>query len=133
MKWAWPFASQTVGLRLSEIVTVYFLETVNNTSFHSSLFLCSTFNWTVPFLSWLAITALCLATLLLYLIPLRYLVLAWGEAWLLLVWFRPISHGRFILSSWAVSLTHSLDHEAVVWVLASAVALLLVCTAGRCE
>lgn len=41
----------------------------------------STFNWTVPFLSWLAITALCLATFLLYLIPLRYLVLAWGESW----------------------------------------------------
>ncbi|XP_069022839.1 multiple C2 and transmembrane domain-containing protein 1 [Embiotoca jacksoni] len=38
----------------------------------------NTFNWTVPFLSWLAITALCLATILLYLIPLRYLVLAWG-------------------------------------------------------
>lgn len=45
----------------------------------ASLFLRSTFNWTVPFLSWLAITALCLATVLLYLIPLRYLVLAWGE------------------------------------------------------
>ncbi|XP_073334277.1 multiple C2 and transmembrane domain-containing protein 1 [Pagrus major] len=38
----------------------------------------NTFNWTVPFLSWLAITALCSATVLLYLIPLRYLVLAWG-------------------------------------------------------
>ncbi|XP_029025899.1 multiple C2 and transmembrane domain-containing protein 1 isoform X4 [Betta splendens] len=38
----------------------------------------NTFTWTVPFLSWLAIAALCLATLLLYLIPLRYLVLAWG-------------------------------------------------------
>ncbi|XP_035041112.1 multiple C2 and transmembrane domain-containing protein 1 isoform X3 [Hippoglossus stenolepis] len=38
----------------------------------------NTFNWTVPFLSWLAITAFCLATVLLYLIPLRYLVLAWG-------------------------------------------------------
>ncbi|XP_028273900.1 multiple C2 and transmembrane domain-containing protein 1 isoform X5 [Parambassis ranga] len=38
----------------------------------------NTFTWTVPFLSWLAITALCLATLLLYLLPLRYLVLAWG-------------------------------------------------------
>ncbi|XP_041826067.1 multiple C2 and transmembrane domain-containing protein 1-like isoform X3 [Melanotaenia boesemani] len=38
----------------------------------------NTFNWTVPFLSWLAITALCLATLLLYLIPPRYLLLAWG-------------------------------------------------------
>ncbi|KAM6902623.1 multiple C2 and transmembrane domain-containing protein 1 [Xenentodon cancila] len=38
----------------------------------------NTFNWTVPFLSWLAIAALFLAVLLLYLIPLRYLVLAWG-------------------------------------------------------
>ncbi|XP_055087906.1 multiple C2 and transmembrane domain-containing protein 1 isoform X1 [Periophthalmus magnuspinnatus] len=38
----------------------------------------NTINWTVPFLSWLAITALCFATILLYLIPLRYLVLAWG-------------------------------------------------------
>ncbi|XP_008278984.1 multiple C2 and transmembrane domain-containing protein 1 isoform X2 [Stegastes partitus] len=38
----------------------------------------NTVNWTVPFLSWLAITALLLATILLYLIPLRYLVLAWG-------------------------------------------------------
>uniref|UniRef100_A0AAQ6A229 C2 domain-containing protein n=1 Tax=Amphiprion ocellaris TaxID=80972 RepID=A0AAQ6A229_AMPOC len=37
----------------------------------------NTVNWTVPFLSWLAITALCFATFLLYLIPLRYLVLAW--------------------------------------------------------
>lgn len=38
----------------------------------------NTVNWTVPFLSWLAITALSLATFLLYLVPLRYLVLAWG-------------------------------------------------------
>uniref|UniRef100_UPI0037E73D72 multiple C2 and transmembrane domain-containing protein 1 isoform X4 n=1 Tax=Semicossyphus pulcher TaxID=241346 RepID=UPI0037E73D72 len=38
----------------------------------------NTVNWTVPFLSCLAITALCSATVLLYLIPLRYLVLAWG-------------------------------------------------------
>ncbi|XP_013983787.1 multiple C2 and transmembrane domain-containing protein 1 isoform X4 [Salmo salar] len=38
----------------------------------------NTFNWTVPFLSWLAISVLCVATVLLYLIPLRYLVLAWG-------------------------------------------------------
>ncbi|XP_041666764.1 multiple C2 and transmembrane domain-containing protein 1-like isoform X2 [Cheilinus undulatus] len=38
----------------------------------------NTVNWTVPFLSCLAITALFLATVLLYLIPLRYLVLAWG-------------------------------------------------------
>lgn len=39
----------------------------------------STFNWTVPFLSWLAIVALCVATVLIYYIPLRYIVLAWGE------------------------------------------------------
>ncbi|XP_068562448.1 multiple C2 and transmembrane domain-containing protein 1 isoform X2 [Cebidichthys violaceus] len=38
----------------------------------------NTVNWTVPFLSWLAIAALCSATVLLYLVPLRYLVLAWG-------------------------------------------------------
>ncbi|CAB1319380.1 unnamed protein product, partial [Coregonus sp. 'balchen'] len=39
----------------------------------------NTFNWTVPFLSWLAIVALCVATVLIYYIPLRYIVLAWGE------------------------------------------------------
>ena len=39
----------------------------------------STFNWTVPFLSWLAIVTLCVATLAVYFIPLRYIVLAWGE------------------------------------------------------
>ncbi|KAM9811063.1 multiple C2 and transmembrane domain-containing protein 1 isoform 1-T1 [Neosynchiropus ocellatus] len=38
----------------------------------------NTFNWTVPFLSWLAIVALGLATVLVYFIPLRYIVLAWG-------------------------------------------------------
>ncbi|XP_078101650.1 multiple C2 and transmembrane domain-containing protein 1-like isoform X2 [Sander vitreus] len=38
----------------------------------------NTGNWTGPFLSWLAIAALCSATVLLYLVPLRYLVLAWG-------------------------------------------------------
>lgn len=39
----------------------------------------STFNWTVPFLSWLAIMALGVATTIIYFIPLRYIVLAWGE------------------------------------------------------
>ncbi|XP_036384454.1 multiple C2 and transmembrane domain-containing protein 1 isoform X1 [Megalops cyprinoides] len=38
----------------------------------------NTFNWTVPFLSWLAITALFAGTLVIYFIPLRYIVLAWG-------------------------------------------------------
>ncbi|KAM9361085.1 multiple C2 and transmembrane domain-containing protein 1 [Symphorus nematophorus] len=38
----------------------------------------NTFNWTVPFLSWLAIVALGVATTIIYFIPLRYIVLAWG-------------------------------------------------------
>ncbi|XP_033035006.1 multiple C2 and transmembrane domain-containing protein 1 isoform X6 [Trachypithecus francoisi] len=38
----------------------------------------NTFNWTVPFLSWLAIIALCVFTVILYCIPLRYIVLVWG-------------------------------------------------------
>ncbi|CAL8355638.1 unnamed protein product [Lota lota] len=38
----------------------------------------NTFNWTVPFCSWLACLALLLATALAYFIPLRYIVLAWG-------------------------------------------------------
>ncbi|XP_077944726.1 multiple C2 and transmembrane domain-containing protein 1 isoform X2 [Gasterosteus aculeatus] len=38
----------------------------------------NTVTWTVPFLSWLAIAALSSATVLLYLVPLRYLLLAWG-------------------------------------------------------
>lgn len=58
-------------------LNVFFYEALLCLSFSTR----STFNWTVPFLSWLAITALCLATFLLYLIPLRYLVLAWGESW----------------------------------------------------
>ena len=39
----------------------------------------STFNWTVPWLSWLAVTVLLLASIGLYLVPLRALLLAWGE------------------------------------------------------
>ncbi|XP_068594954.1 multiple C2 and transmembrane domain-containing protein 1 [Brachionichthys hirsutus] len=38
----------------------------------------NTLNWTVPFLSWLAIVALGVATIVIYFIPLRYIVLAWG-------------------------------------------------------
>ncbi|NXF49749.1 MCTP1 protein, partial [Oceanites oceanicus] len=38
----------------------------------------NTFNWTVPFLSWLAIFALSVFTIILYFIPLRYVVLVWG-------------------------------------------------------
>ncbi|XP_073480624.1 multiple C2 and transmembrane domain-containing protein 1 isoform X3 [Aquarana catesbeiana] len=38
----------------------------------------NTVNWTVPFLTWLAIITLCVLTAVLYFIPLRYLVLLWG-------------------------------------------------------
>ncbi|XP_060040094.1 multiple C2 and transmembrane domain-containing protein 2-like [Erinaceus europaeus] len=41
-------------------------------------FIYSTFNWTVPFLSFLACLILAVATVTLYLIPLRYIVLIWG-------------------------------------------------------
>nr|QEN96197.1 multiple C2 domain and transmembrane region protein 1b isoform 1 [Danio rerio] len=38
----------------------------------------NTFNWSVPFLSWLAITVLCAGATITYFIPLRYIVLVWG-------------------------------------------------------
>ncbi|XP_010619302.1 multiple C2 and transmembrane domain-containing protein 2 isoform X2 [Fukomys damarensis] len=38
----------------------------------------NTFNWTVPFLSMLACLVLVMATIVLYLIPLRYIILIWG-------------------------------------------------------
>ncbi|XP_072038092.1 multiple C2 and transmembrane domain-containing protein 1-like [Amphiura filiformis] len=38
----------------------------------------NTFNFTVPWLSWLAVIVLCIATCVLYLVPLRVLILAWG-------------------------------------------------------
>ncbi|XP_070543600.1 multiple C2 and transmembrane domain-containing protein 1-like isoform X2 [Ptychodera flava] len=38
----------------------------------------NTFNYTVPWLSWLLIIVLCIVTVVLYNIPLRYLILAWG-------------------------------------------------------
>ena len=44
------------------------------------LVLCSTFNWTIPFQSWLAICALSVAMLITYLVPLRYLILLWGKS-----------------------------------------------------
>lgn len=51
----------------------------SNLQSHSPFLYFSTFNWTVPFLSWLAIVALGVATTIIYFIPLRYIVLAWGE------------------------------------------------------
>uniref|UniRef100_A0A915EQH5 C2 domain-containing protein n=1 Tax=Ditylenchus dipsaci TaxID=166011 RepID=A0A915EQH5_9BILA len=38
----------------------------------------NTFNFTVPYLSYLAIFVLCVATVLLYLVPLRWIVMIWG-------------------------------------------------------
>nr|XP_020144296.1 multiple C2 and transmembrane domain-containing protein 2-like [Microcebus murinus] len=38
----------------------------------------NTFNWTVPFLSWLACLILAAATVTLYFVPLRYIILIWG-------------------------------------------------------
>ncbi|XP_067885811.1 multiple C2 and transmembrane domain-containing protein 1-like isoform X2 [Heterodontus francisci] len=38
----------------------------------------NTFNWTVPFLSWLAVFILTVLTIVLYFIPLRYILLVWG-------------------------------------------------------
>lgn len=38
----------------------------------------NTFNWTVPFLSLLACLILAIATVVLYFIPLRYIILLWG-------------------------------------------------------
>lgn len=41
--------------------------------------LYSTLNWTVPFLSILACLFLAAATVVLYFIPLRYIILIWGK------------------------------------------------------
>lgn len=43
------------------------------------LFCCSIFNWSVPFMSCLACLVLFVAATMLYFIPLRYIVLAWGK------------------------------------------------------
>jgi len=38
----------------------------------------NTFNWSVPFLSYLLMVILLLITIVLYIVPLKYLLLAWG-------------------------------------------------------
>lgn len=45
------------------------------------LFICnnSTFNWVVPWLSWLAVIVLIIASVIFYYIPLRYLLLLFGK------------------------------------------------------
>uniref|UniRef100_A0A8L8K0Q4 Multiple C2 domains, transmembrane 2b n=1 Tax=Heligmosomoides polygyrus TaxID=6339 RepID=A0A8L8K0Q4_HELPZ len=42
------------------------------------MLLCIAFNFTQPWLSWLAVAVLAVATVLLYYIPLRWIVMAWG-------------------------------------------------------
>lgn len=42
----------------------------------------STFNWTVPWLSWLAVTVLSIGVIVLYFVPLRYLIMAWGRSFI---------------------------------------------------
>lgn len=43
------------------------------------IMLCfSTFNFTVPYLSWIATIMLLAATVVLYFIPIRYLLMLWG-------------------------------------------------------
>lgn len=42
------------------------------------MFCYSIFNFTVPFLSWIAIGLLVAASIVLYFIPIRYLLMLWG-------------------------------------------------------
>lgn len=62
-----------------------FLDKKKKTLKHKiKLLYCSTFNWTVPWLSWLAVTALTAGGFILYYVPIRYLILAWGKYWALM-------------------------------------------------
>ena len=53
------------------------ISSANNRNF-VSVRIFSTFNFTVPYLSWIAITLLLAGTIVLYLIPIRYLLMLWG-------------------------------------------------------
>lgn len=52
------------------------LTTYSTITFYPSA--SSTFNFSVPFLSWLAVIAFFIVSVILYYIPLRFLVMAWG-------------------------------------------------------
>lgn len=70
---------------------------------HAVHFFFSTFNWSVPFLSWLAITVLCAGATLIYFIPLRYIVLAWGEksyCSCVINTFPMVYHSNYCLVCW---------------------------------
>ncbi len=43
------------------------------------MFLCSLFLWSVPFLCWMAIVILMVAAVVVYFVPLRLIILVWGE------------------------------------------------------
>jgi len=44
------------------------------------------FDWSVPFLCWMAVTILLLASILFYFVPLRYVILVWGKSGAACVW-----------------------------------------------
>jgi len=50
------------------------------------LFLFSLFEWSVPFLCWMAVTILLLASILFYFVPLRYVIFVWGKNGAACVW-----------------------------------------------
>lgn len=64
---------------MARLIYVYTLGSSWNKMFiHLSFCFHSTFNFTVPFLSYLAILMLLAAGLVLYWIPARYLIMMWG-------------------------------------------------------
>lgn len=63
---------------LREHQKVYYYLMLNNLYSLLNDVLNSTFNFTVPFLSYLAILLLVIGSFVLYAIPLRYLIIAWG-------------------------------------------------------
>ncbi|KJH41979.1 hypothetical protein DICVIV_12039 [Dictyocaulus viviparus] len=73
--------SSTSSIRDTLVTVQETLAVVQNTL----IFICAllqrirnTFNFTQPWLSWLAISVLTVATLLLYFVPLRWIIMAWG-------------------------------------------------------
>lgn len=67
-------ACRKVGRKISHHVTVICPRFPPSLSSPLSLF-----NWSIPFLCWLAIVVLFGATLVFFFIPLRYVILIWGQ------------------------------------------------------
>lgn len=65
-----------IGFKRIQLLKYPYL--TNHCSNHARFFNFSTFNWTIPFLSYLLMVILLLGTIVLYMVPLRYLLLAWG-------------------------------------------------------